>query len=106
MATLHRIRVDEDSQPKAYHLQVGDVAQCYLDYAVTPGTCVSGLEVALEGKSLRVIGVAATTRPDVMGSAQLSAFLYAVEAGLGKARVKSIVEGGPGAEYLIPVLVS
>ena len=79
LATLHVIDIKAD-HPKAYHPRIGDVAQCYLRFAVVPGQIVEDLEFKIEGKSVVRVGVVETTKRP--GGGEISAFLYARAAGM------------------------
>lgn len=106
MATLHSVRIDLPQHPKAYHPQVGDVVQCTLDFAVTPGTDVSDIQVAIKQPVIKEIGVILTSAPGQMGGGQISAFLYAESKGLCHVRFTPMCNGKPLGSYEVTFLMT
>ena len=68
---LHRI--DTKAQhPKAYHPRIGDLVQCYVDFPIFPERIVTELKVSIDGTSVSLVGVVATSLPKIIGSGQVS----------------------------------
>ena len=89
---LHRI--DTKAQhPKAYHPRIGDLVQCYVDFPIVPERIVSELKVSIDGTSVSLVGVVATSRPRIVGSGQVSAYFVPMRAGLSKVTILPIVPG-------------
>lgn len=89
---LHRIDIKAE-HPEAYHPIVGDLVQCYLEFPVVPEQIVDNLQVTIEGNSVSLVTVASTSRPGIVGSGQVSAFLTPRQAGTSRVIITPAIPG-------------
>jgi hypothetical protein len=107
MSNLHKIQIDKESHPKSYKVEVQDVVQCYLNYALTsPPLSVPELSVSIDQRLLEKIGVLVTSDLAVSGSGQISAFIYVQDEGLDYVRITVDDSGQASKEYAIAFMAS
>lgn len=99
-----KIKIDEDSHPRAYHPHIGDVIQFYIDYPITSTTAPVNIDYSVENEVLVNIGIANTSDPKKPGGGQLSAFLYTMGEDLCHVTLRPSVENNSGNEYRIAIL--
>lgn len=75
MATLHKINI-KAYHPKSYHVKIGDLIQCYIDFPLSPDSKVSDIAVSVQNSNLEIIGVMDTSNPEKPDAGQVSAFFY------------------------------
>lgn len=76
MATWHKIQIDQKEHPPSRDVGIGDVIQCYINFALTPGSFVKDIVVSISNGSLARIGVAITSDFSMAGGGQMSAFFF------------------------------
>jgi hypothetical protein len=101
---LHRIDV-KAVHPRAYHPDIGDLVQCYVDFPIVPEQIISDLRVKIEGNSVSLVAVVSTSKPKIIGSGQVSAFLLPRQLGLSKVTITVIIPGQKPKPYELNLLV-
>jgi len=89
---LHRIDI-KATHPKAYHPEIGDIVQCYMDFPIVPEQIVVDLRIVIEGKSVSLVAVASTSRPKIIGSGQISVFLLPRQPGFSEITILPVIPG-------------
>lgn len=102
MPDVMKIQIDEETHPKAYHPNVGDVVQCYINFAITPDTIIQDVGASVNEPHLVKIGTAFTSDPAMAGGGQISVFFYVLDEGLCQLRLVPI--GSETKEYVIAIL--
>ncbi len=101
---LFPVRIDKDSHPRSYPVNIGDVVQCYINFPLTPSSIVEDIEVSLENDKLQKIGVVITSDLRMPGSGQRSAFFYVMDGGSCTVTLRPVIGGAVDKEYLITFL--
>jgi len=101
---LHRIDIKAE-HPKAYHPTVGDLVKCYIDFPIVPEQIVSDLRVSVDGNSLSFVGVVSTSKPKIVGSGQVSAYLVPRVPGLSQVSITVNIPGQKPKTYKMSFLV-
>ncbi|MEQ8787820.1 MAG: hypothetical protein RIC55_16060 [Pirellulaceae bacterium] len=89
---FHRIDLSE-THAQVYELQVGDLVQCYLDFPIIPEAIVEDLELTIRGNRVRLVTVVYTSRPGIVGSGQVSAFLTPIRPGPTQLSIRPEIPG-------------
>jgi hypothetical protein len=92
MSERHKIQIDEPP-PKACHLKIGDLAQLYIDFDLTPSSTAHDIVVYVGKPHITFFGVTSTPDSDTLVRGQRSDFFYAQHEGLYNVSLIPVIPG-------------
>jgi len=106
MSNILKIKINEEEHPKAYHPQIVDILQCYMNFPISPECIIRDIVSFVDKPNVLEIGTAITSDMNLTGAGQRSAFFFVQQEGLCRIRLVPVIPGELAKEYVIAILPS